>query len=73
MLDDSPRKRPTVVFVDDGRWESFIELAAILRKAKIRTVHISVGPSKWWPERLVFDRSVSLSLPPSPEQLAKLL
>jgi len=73
MLDDSPQRMPTVVFVDDERWESFIELAAILRKAGVRTVHISVGSSKWCPERLLFDRNVSLPSPPNPEQLATLL
>jgi hypothetical protein len=65
--------RPTVVFVDDDRWDSFIQLAAILRKAKYRTVRITVAPSGWRAEHLLFDRYVSLPLPPDPDHLSKIL
>ncbi len=73
MNSESPRAVPTVVFVDDARWESFFQLAAILRRAGVRTVHISVGHSRWRSDRLLFDRCVSLPSPPSPEQLAEIL
>lgn len=70
MLVDAPR--PTVVFVDDSSSECFFHLAAILRKAGVRTVRVSVGPSKWQGDRFLFDRYVSLPNPPTPEHLAKI-
>ena len=73
MLESSLDARPAVVFVDDERWYSFLQLAAILRKAGLRTVRISVGPSMWRPENLLFSRNVFLAEAPSPEQLAEIL
>jgi hypothetical protein len=69
----SRSRRPAVVFVDDERWESFFQLAVILRKAGFRTVRVSVGMSGWQAQDLLFDRSVSLARPPSPEQLSEIL
>jgi hypothetical protein len=65
--------KPAIVFVDDVRWESFTQLAAIVRKAGFRTVRVSVGPSGWRAERLLFDRNVMLPLPPTPEELSEIL
>jgi len=65
--------RPTVVFVDDEPWECFFHLSALLRRAGVRTIRVSVGHSKWQPEGLVFDRNVSLSSVPTAEQLAEIL
>jgi hypothetical protein len=65
--------RPAVVFVNDERWESFFQLAAIVRKAGFRTVRISVGLSGWQAEDSLFDRNVFLSSPPSPQQLSEIL
>jgi hypothetical protein len=65
--------RPTVVFVDESPWECFFHLAAILRKAGIRTVHVSVGLPDSLGDRMMFDRHVSLPEPPMPEHLAKIL
>jgi hypothetical protein len=65
--------KPAVVFVDDDRWESFFQLAAILRGAGIRTVRISVSPAIWRAENLLFDRNIFLLDAPSPEQLARIL
>jgi hypothetical protein len=65
--------RPAVVFVADERWESFFQLAAILRKAGFRTVRISVGLTGWQAEDSLFDRNVSLSSPPSPQLLSEIL
>jgi hypothetical protein len=45
----------------------------MLRKAGFRTVRISVGLTGWQPENAVFGRHVSLTSPPSPEQLAEIL
>jgi len=73
MPHDANHPRPTVVFVDDAPWESFFQLAVILRKAGIRTVRVSVGLSRWQIDRILFDRHVSLSFPPTPEQLSKIL
>jgi hypothetical protein len=65
--------KPTVIFVDDERWESFLQLSSILRKSGFRTVRVSVRPSGWRPEDLVFDRNISLPSLPSPQQLAEIL
>lgn len=64
---------PTVVFVDNAQWESFFLLAVILRKAGIRTVRISVGSSRWHVDQILFDRHISLLVPPTPEELAEML
>jgi len=73
MPNDAFHAGPTVVFVDDAEWESFFQLAVILRKAGIRTVRVSVGLSRWQCDRILFDRHVSLPLPPTPKQLSKIL
>jgi hypothetical protein len=73
MPKDALRATPAVVFVDDGPWECFFQLAAVLRKAKIRTIRITAGSSGSRAECLLFDRNVSLTFPPSPEQLAEIL
>ncbi|MGP8010097.1 MAG: ATP-grasp domain-containing protein [Acidimicrobiales bacterium] len=64
---------PTVVFVDDAQWECFFQLASILRKEGIRTVRVSVGLKGWQGNRLLFNRHVSLPVPPTPEQLSEIL
>ncbi len=64
---------PTVVFVDDAQMECFFHLAAILRKEGIRTVRVSVGLKGWQGNSLLFDRHVSLLVPPTPEQLSTIL
>ena len=73
MVETSLDPKPAVVFVDDERWYSFLQLAAILQRAGLRTVRISVGPSMWRPENLLFSRNVFLAESPSPEQLAEIL
>jgi len=73
MPGNSLHLAPAVVFVDDVRWESFIQLAAILRKAGIRTVRVSVGPSGWRAEHVLFDRNVVLPVAPTAEQLSEIL
>jgi|SRR5665213_217288 len=73
MSEMSFDQRPAVVFVDDARWYSFLQLAAILRRAGFRTVRVSVGRAMWRPENLLFSRNVFLAAPPSPEQLAEIL
>lgn len=73
MPDSRPRSVPAVVFVDEGRWESFSQLAAILQREKIRTVRISVGPPGWRAEHLLFDRNVFLDSSPDPLQLSQIL
>ena len=65
--------RPAVIFVDALRWESFSQLAAILRKAGFRTVRVTVGPAGWRAEHVLFDRNVSLPSPPTPEEMAQIL
>jgi ATP-grasp domain len=65
--------RPAVVFVDDGPWENFFHLAGALRRSGLRTVRISVGPARWQPAHLLFDRNVSLPAAPSAEQLVEIL
>jgi hypothetical protein len=64
---------PTVVFVDDAQWECFFHLAAVLRKEGIRTVRVSVGLNGRQGNSLLFDRHVSLLVPPTPEQLSVIL
>lgn len=73
MSASSFHPRPAVVFVADNRWWSFFQLAAVLRRAGLRTVRVSVGPSIWRPENLLFSRNVFLSATPSPELLANIL
>jgi hypothetical protein len=73
MLEVSDRPSPTVVFVDDAPWECFFHLAAITRKAGFRTMRVSVGQSSWQADSILFDRHVSLPVPPTPEQLAEIL
>jgi hypothetical protein len=73
MRDEARVETPAVVFIDYGQWESFFQLAALLRRAGVRTVRISLGPVVWRAERLLFDRHVSLTVMPSPEELAELL
>lgn len=73
MPSDTFHQGPTVVFVDDAEWECFFQLAAILRQVGIRTVRVSVGLSRWQVDRILFDRQVSLPLPPTPEQLSNIL
>ena len=64
---------PAVIFVDDGPWECFFQLAAVIRKARVRTVRITVGSKKSRAECIQFDRNVSLPFPPSAEELAGIL
>jgi len=72
-----PRRRsrdePTVVFVDDGPWESFFQLAAMLRQSGIRTVRVSVGTVGWQVGNILFDRHISFPFRPNPEQLSRAL
>jgi len=65
--------RPAVVFVGDERWESFFQLAAIVRKARFRTVRISVGLFGSQSEDSLFDRNVYLSSLPSPQLFSDIL
>ena len=65
--------RPAVVFVEDEQWESFFQLAAIVRKAGFRTVRISVGLIGWQAGDSLFDRNVSLSSLLSPQLLSDIL
>ncbi len=49
---------PSVLFVDDGCWESFFLLAGGIRKAGIRTVRITSAPWTWGASCLLFDRTI---------------
>jgi hypothetical protein len=73
MTTDASRGSPAVVFVDDGPWECFFQLSAILRKSKIRTIRITSGSAQPLAARILFDRNVSLPFPPSPELIADVL
>jgi ATP-grasp domain len=64
---------PSVVFVDDGPWESFLQLAAALRKVGIRTVHVTVGSARLRATDLLFDRTILFPDPPDAFQLAEIL
>jgi ATP-grasp domain len=52
--------RPTVVFVDDGDWESFVQLAAGIRRAGIRTFRITTSPRSLATSLSLFDRTIHL-------------
>ncbi len=73
MSDNRTGSRPAIVFVDEGRWESFSQLAAIVRQENFRTIRVSVGPPGWRAEHLLFDRNVFLDTAPSSDQLAHIL
>lgn len=54
-------RTPAVVFVDNGAWDCFFELAAGVRRAGIRTIRVSIGQQEEAAPRLLFNRSISLS------------
>jgi hypothetical protein len=69
----NPALGPSVVFIDDGPWECFLQLAAALRKAGIRTVRVTVGSSRLRATDLLFDRTVLFPIRPDAFQLAEIL
>jgi hypothetical protein len=70
-----PRGTPSVVFLDDCRWNAFHQLAPRLRRAGVRTIRLSTeGRRKTrvasW---LLFDRYVIVSDESNPEALREIL
>ena len=53
-----PMGPPSVLFVDDGCWDSFFLLAAGIKRAGIRTVRITNAPRTRGAALLLFDRTV---------------
>ena len=53
-----PQGAPSVLFVDDGCWDSFFLLAAGIKRAGIRTVRITSAPRTRGAAFLLFDRTV---------------
>ena len=51
-------RTPSVLFVDDGCWDSFFLLAAGIKKAGIRTIRITNAPRTRGAALLLFDRTV---------------
>jgi hypothetical protein len=69
MQRDTPRRtppvgtrprQPTVLFVDDCRWDSFMQLAGGLRRAGVRTVRITTSPRSIATALHLFDRTIHL-------------
>ena len=54
----TPIGTPSVLFVDDGCWDSFFLLAAGIKRAGIRTIRITNAPRTRGASLLLFDRTV---------------
>src|ERR1700677_1558922 len=55
----TPAGAPTVVFLDDGPWISFNQMAARMRRTDCRTMRITCDRSfaSRWPSLLLYNRS----------------
>jgi hypothetical protein len=69
----APVGAPSVLFVDDGCWDSFFLLAAGIKKAGIRTVRITNTPRTRGAALLLFDRTVHFEDPADLRDLAQIL
>jgi hypothetical protein len=52
--------QPTVLFVEDGGWESFVQLAVGIRRAGIRTIRVTTSPRSLASSLSLFDRTIHL-------------
>src|ERR1700678_2217873 len=54
---------PTVVFLDDGPWISFNQMAARMRRLPCRTLRLTCDRSlaSRWPSVLLYDQSVAVT------------
>ncbi|HVA02339.1 MAG TPA: ATP-grasp domain-containing protein [Acidimicrobiales bacterium] len=70
-----PPGTPTVVFVDDGKWNAFHQLAPGLRRGGVRTVRASTEGLRRTrvSSRLLFDRYAVLPHDPRPDALTEIL
>jgi hypothetical protein len=52
--------KPTVLFVEDVGWESFVQLAVGIRRAGIRTIRVTTSPRSLASPLSLFDRTIHL-------------